>query len=131
MIRNDERPDPHLIESGFFAPLPSPAADDDAAKLLDLQARYRGLIDRLPAVVYIDGVGDHDHMVDVGEGVEDLLGITREEWLAGFQAWERVIHPDDLDRVVAESDRPTCRPPALAFQVAGTFSAVPCSCPST
>ncbi|HYJ61332.1 MAG TPA: EAL domain-containing protein [Actinomycetota bacterium] len=104
MIRNDERPDPHLIEGGFFAPTPSGAADD-AARLVDLEARYRGLIDRLPAVVYIDGVGEHDRMVDVGEGVEELLGITREEWLAGFQAWARVIHPDDLERVIAESDR--------------------------
>jgi len=104
MIRNDERPDPHLIEGGFFAPIPS-GASDDAARLVDLEARYRGLIDRLPAVVYIDGVGEHDRMVDVGEGVEELLGITREEWLAGFQAWERVIHPDDLERVIAESDR--------------------------
>ena len=39
-------------------------------------------------------------MVDVGPGIVDLLGITREEWLATSEGWRDVLHPDDLDRIV-------------------------------
>ena len=73
----------------------------------DLMARYRGLIDRLPAVVYLDGVGDDDAMIDVSSAIEQLLGITREEWLSRFRLWLETIHPDDLERVVSESERST------------------------
>jgi diguanylate cyclase (GGDEF)-like protein/PAS domain S-box-containing protein len=78
---------------------------DLEARLRDLEARYRGILDVLPAVLYIDGVGPDDVMVDVSPGIEDLLGVTREEWLARFQGWEDIVHPDDRDRVLAESDR--------------------------
>ncbi|MGZ5301162.1 MAG: putative bifunctional diguanylate cyclase/phosphodiesterase [Actinomycetota bacterium] len=71
----------------------------------ELEARYRGIIERLPAVLYIDGVGDGDTMVDVGPGIVDLLGLTREEWLATPEAWRDVLHPGDLDRIVEASDR--------------------------
>jgi diguanylate cyclase (GGDEF)-like protein/PAS domain S-box-containing protein len=106
MIRSEERPDPNAIRRGFFSAAgPDAEPADEAAGLVDLEARYRGLIDRLPAVVYIDGVGEADHMVDVGAGVEALLGITRAEWLEDFQAWERIIHPEDRAWVIAESQR--------------------------
>ena len=48
------RPDPHAIEGGFFAP--TDGGSDLTAQLADLEARYRGVIDHLPAVIYIDGV---------------------------------------------------------------------------
>jgi diguanylate cyclase (GGDEF)-like protein/PAS domain S-box-containing protein len=104
-VSNGGGPDPKAIEHGFFGDGATPISADDAARLADLQARYRGLIDRLPAVVYIDGIAEHDHMVDVGAGVEALLGITREEWLGEFMAWERIIHPEDRERVLAENER--------------------------
>jgi PAS domain S-box-containing protein len=96
-------PDPHAIEGGFFA---SGAGDraDVAARLADLEARYRGLIDHLPAVIYIDGAGDDDAVVDVSPGVTDLLGISREEYLRVGSDWSQYIHPDDRARVAAQSE---------------------------
>ncbi|MEP6757696.1 MAG: EAL domain-containing protein [Actinomycetota bacterium] len=96
-------PDPHAIESGFFAS--SDAGPDASSRLADLEARYRGLIDHLPAVLYIDGVEDDDSMVDVSPGIQDLLGISRETWLSGVLEWRHYLHADDHDRVLAESDR--------------------------
>ena len=58
-----------------------------------------------PAVLYIDGVDEGDTMVDVGPGIVDLLGMTREEWLATSEGWRDVMHPDDLDRIVEASER--------------------------
>ena len=96
-------PDPHAIEGGFFASVPEQAADV-AARLADLEARYRGLIDHLPAVIYIEGAGDDDPMVDVSPGITDLLGVTREDYLREGSDWSDYIHPDDRPRVVAESE---------------------------
>ncbi len=94
---------PHAIEGGFFTE--GGAATSLVARLRDLEARYRGLLDRLPAVFYIDGVGNDDLMVDVSPGIEDLLGMSRDEWLGGLQTWERIVHPDDLPRVLATSEQ--------------------------
>ncbi|HEV8089213.1 MAG TPA: EAL domain-containing protein [Actinomycetota bacterium] len=97
-----ERPDPHAIEGGFFAS--NGNADDLSAQLADLEARYRGLIDALPAVIYIDGAGNDDPMVDVSPGIEQLLGVTREDYLNEGSDWADYIHPDDFDRMVAASE---------------------------
>ena len=92
---------------GFFATasLPSPASDAAFEELYrDLEHRYRGLIDRLPAVIYIDSVREGDTMIDVSPAIEAVLGITREEWLTTYLGWHEVIHPDDRERVIAASD---------------------------
>ena len=88
---------------GSFADAADPGPDLMAA-FSELKGRYEGLIDRLPAVIYLDGVGPDDPMIDVGPGVEDLLGITRETFLAFPQSWVATVHPDDVERVIAVSD---------------------------
>jgi len=96
------RPDPHAIEGGFFA---STTGDVDmSAQLADLEARYRGLIDALPAVIYIDGAGNGDPMVDVSPGIEQLLGVSREDYLREGSDWADYIHPADHERMVAASN---------------------------
>ena len=71
----------------------------------ELEVRYRGIIDHLPAVVYLDSVREGAPMIDVSPGVTDLLGIPREAFLSRAYAWSDTVHPDDLDRVLAESER--------------------------
>ena len=90
-------------EGGFFAD-GVPPGPDPAVALKELELRYRGLVDRLPAVIYLDGVGPDDPMIDVGPGVQELLGISREEFLGTPQSWVDTVHPDDRDRVIRESD---------------------------
>jgi diguanylate cyclase (GGDEF)-like protein/PAS domain S-box-containing protein len=71
----------------------------------ELESRYRGIIDRLPAVLYIDGVAEGETMVDVGPGVSDLFGVSREEWLAESEGWRELLHADDRERVIEASER--------------------------
>jgi diguanylate cyclase (GGDEF)-like protein/PAS domain S-box-containing protein len=108
---NDNEPasvDALTAQGGFLADVGMAGTDaiaDLAQRHRELEARYRGIIDRLPAVLYIDGVHDGDTMVDIGPGIVDLLGLTREEWLARSEGWRDVVHPDDLDRIVEASER--------------------------
>ncbi len=77
------------------------AVADLQAQLHDLEVRYRGIIDGLPAVIYLGGVGADAPMFDVSPGVDALLGVSREEWLARPHAWVDRVHPDDRERVVS------------------------------
>ncbi len=96
-------PDAITATDGFFPSVPT-AEDDTTARLADLEARYRGLIDRLPAVIYIDGVADDATFVDVSPRIVELLGIPRDEFLSTRTAWEAALHPEDRDRVMAASE---------------------------
>ena len=117
MIFDDETmqatPEAVTAQQGFFpSTVVAPAGVDGGladlqSQLQDLEVRYRGLIDRLPAIVYIDGIGIDDPMVDVSPGIETLFGVSREEWLTRRSSWVDVVHPEDRERVVAASDHAT------------------------
>ncbi len=101
---------PGSAAEGFFAPelrtdVGALERDELERLLMDVHTRYRGLLDQLPAVIYIDGVAEDDTMIDVSPGIEELLGIPREQWLNDHLGWMRTIHPDDVARVSAERER--------------------------
>ena len=62
--------------------------------------QYRSLIERLPAVTYLDDfeTGETEF---VSPQIVDLFGITPDEWKASPDAWLGPVHPDDRDRVQA------------------------------
>jgi PAS domain S-box-containing protein len=80
---------PHA-ESG---PIPEPT----------LAARYRVLLDQIPAVVfmaYLDqGIGE----AYVSPQIEEALGFSQKEWLEDPVRWYRQIHPEDKDRWSTEA----------------------------
>jgi PAS domain S-box-containing protein len=57
--------------------------------------RWRALVERLPAVTYIDGL-DYEPSY-ASPQIEELTGMTPEQWL---EEWEDAVHPDDRDRIV-------------------------------
>jgi two-component system CheB/CheR fusion protein len=66
--------------------------------LPSLEARYRVLLDQIPAVVFMayldEGIGE----AYVSPQIEATLGFTQEEWLEDPVRWYRQIHPEDKDR---------------------------------
>ncbi len=68
------------------------------------EARYRTLVEQLPAIIYIDDVaGEPGRTLYVSPQVESVLGITPAEWInEDLNLWSEHIHPDDRERVVAE-----------------------------
>jgi PAS domain S-box-containing protein len=66
-----------------------------ARELPNMQARYRSLVEQLPAVVfmvYLDrGIGE----AYVSPYIEATLGFSQAEWLEDPVRWYRQIHPED------------------------------------
>ena len=73
------------------------------AQLPNLEARYRALVEQIPAVVfmaYLDrGIGE----AYVSPQIEAALGFSQEEWLEDPVRWYRHIHPDDKQRWSTEA----------------------------
>ncbi|MGA9529067.1 MAG: PAS domain S-box protein [Terriglobales bacterium] len=72
-----------------------PVSNDQAP---NLEAKYRALVEQLPAVVfmaYLDrGIGE----AYVSPQIEVALGFSQAEWLEDPVKWYQQIHPDDKDR---------------------------------
>lgn len=75
------------------------------AALRETEARYRALIEQLPAITYRDTYGPGP-LLYISPQIEEVTGYTPDEWLTGL--WLTVVHPDDREDVAAaeeEADR--------------------------
>jgi PAS domain S-box-containing protein len=64
------------------------------------EERYRTLVEHLPAITYVRGLGAKGSFVYLSPQIESLLGFTPAEWAADPQLWSTHLHPDDHARVV-------------------------------
>jgi PAS domain S-box-containing protein len=69
------------------------------------EARYRALIENVPAVVYVVAPDDDRKTLYVSPQVEVALGYSREEWLEQPDIWVELLHPDDREETLAAHDR--------------------------
>jgi len=74
-------------------------------QLLAAEERYRTLVEQLPAVVYIDAIDELSTALYISPQYERVFGFTPQQRTDDPGLWIRQIHPDDQDRVVAESER--------------------------
>jgi hypothetical protein len=72
------------------------------AALQRAEARYRALVEQLPLVVYVDSLDDRLTSAYVSPRITDLVGYTQEEWRDDPGLFERSLHPEDRERVLAE-----------------------------
>lgn len=70
--------------------------------LRQAEARYRLLVERLPAVTYVISADPIPKTLYISPQIEQIFGFTPEEWLADDSNWKRHVHPDDLQRVLQE-----------------------------
>ncbi|MDQ3509688.1 MAG: PAS domain S-box protein [Actinomycetota bacterium] len=74
------------------------------ARVRNAENRYRTLIEQTPAVVYMDRGLDDFRTVYMSPRIKDMLGYEPDDFLRnGF--WSEVVHPEDIDRVLAEDHR--------------------------
>jgi PAS domain S-box-containing protein len=72
--------------------------DDLEESFPSLDARYRVLVEQIPAVVFMAFVDGGISEAYVSPHIEQMLGFLREEWLDDPIRWYQQIHPDDRQR---------------------------------
>ena len=77
------------------------AGRDAAVALTEAEARYRSLVEQIPAVVYAD---DGSVTTYVSPQIEQILGVTPEAYRADNGLWLAMVHPDDRATAAAQSD---------------------------
>jgi PAS domain S-box-containing protein len=81
--------------------------EQSAARLRKAEARFRNLVEEIPAVTFMapldEGVGE----LYVSPQIEALLGFSQKEWVEDPVLWYRQLHPDDRERWNTEF-APTC-----------------------
>ncbi|HTU26862.1 MAG TPA: ATP-binding protein [Pirellulales bacterium] len=73
------------------------------------EARYRTLVEQIPAITFMASLGEglEENEIYVSPHIETMLGFTQEEWLGDPFLWYRQLHSDDRQRWGAEFAR-TC-----------------------
>jgi PAS domain S-box-containing protein len=79
------------------------AIEQDRAKaeLRAAEARYRTLVERLPAITYIAELGADGPWHYVSPQIETMLGFSPAEWLSDPLNWMNHIHPEDREIALA------------------------------
>ena len=67
-----------------------------------LEAQYRQLVEQMPAITYVAERGAQGRWYYVSPQIKHILGFTPAEWMADVELWRKQVHPDDLERVLAE-----------------------------
>jgi PucR family transcriptional regulator, purine catabolism regulatory protein len=75
----------------------SVARDHPSGEVTELKARYRALVEQIPAVLYVNLADESDTTIYVSPQTEPILGIPPETWFVG--GWSKHVHPDDLQTV--------------------------------
>jgi PAS domain S-box-containing protein len=87
------------IRSRGSKPAGPPAATAD-------EAPFRSLVERVPAIVYVDPAGpEPTSPTYVSPFIEELLGYPPEVAMGDAAWWSEVLHPDDRERALAEWTR--------------------------
>jgi len=95
-----------LLElASLFSGVPTSAPSDPRqqgragdAHTSNLEAKYRALLEQIPAVVFMVYLDRGISEAYVSPQIEAALGYSREEWLEDPIRWYEHIHPDDKQR---------------------------------
>ena len=72
------------------------------SELRAAEERYRLLVERVPAVVYVAEPGVLGRWSYVSPQIERMLGFTAQEWVDDPALWSQQIHPDDRRTALAD-----------------------------
>ena len=76
---------------------------DSGFQLPNLEAKYRALVEQIPAVVFMAYLDEAVGEAYVSPQIEAVLGFTQEEWLQDPVRWYSQVHPDDKQRWSVEA----------------------------
>jgi len=67
--------------------------------------QYRSLLENIPTITYINGLGPEAPTIYASPQIKDLFGYSRDEFLLDQTFWKKILHPEDRDKVLAENER--------------------------
>ncbi len=80
--------------------------DPDATRALrEAEERYRSLVEHIPAITYVYEMENTEDTVFMSPQVESILGYTAAEMLKDADLWWDRVHPEDRERVIAETKK--------------------------
>jgi PAS domain S-box-containing protein len=82
------------------------SAEADAesqAQSLNVEARYRAIVEQIPALVFMANLDKGIGEAYVSPQIEAALGFSQKEWLEDPVRWYQQIHPDDKQRWSVEA----------------------------
>ena len=71
-------------------------------RLRAAEERYRGIVEHVPAAIYLDRADRSLESLYVSPQIEDIAGVSPQEWMADPDLWSRMVDPEDRDRVLAD-----------------------------
>jgi diguanylate cyclase (GGDEF)-like protein/PAS domain S-box-containing protein len=73
-------------------------------RLREAEQKYHTLVERVPAVVYIQEIGSPDSALYMSPQIQNLMGYSPEECKDPDLRWD-MVHPDDRERMQSEDQR--------------------------
>src|SRR5207249_2288102 len=77
-------------------------ARDADRQLEAAEAKYRALVEQIPAIVYTAEFGADGRWSYVSPRIESILGYSSEEWMANPSLWYERLHSEDRDEAMAQ-----------------------------
>lgn len=71
------------------------------SRLAEAEARFRSLIEHIPAIIYVCEVEPPYRTTYVSPQTETLFGYSPREWLEDPGFYMRIVHPDDMGKIIA------------------------------
>src|SRR5215210_4918047 len=74
---------------------------DPKAILERIESTYGPLAEGVPSVAYVYEPGVNGRCLYISPSIERVLGYAQEDWIIDGGLWDRQLHPDDAERVIA------------------------------
>jgi PAS domain S-box-containing protein len=74
-------------------------------RLIEVEASLQTLLERLPGVVYAVSPQAPNSVLYVSPQIQTLVGVSATDCIGELELWDRLVHPEDLEWVMAECER--------------------------
>ena len=88
-----------------------------AAALQEAEARYRQLVEEVPAISYVSETGATGGFVYLSPQTKAILGYTSEECMAAPRFWWEHLNPEDYDAALTEDTWPESKPFQIEYRM--------------
>jgi diguanylate cyclase (GGDEF)-like protein/PAS domain S-box-containing protein len=73
---------------------------DPKAILQQIESKYGPLAEGVPSVAYVYEPGIDGQCLYISPSIERVLGYSQAHWISDGGLWDRLLHPEDAERVI-------------------------------